>query len=60
MSLKDFEHVYLNMYAPNKLLSFIALQCFGMEIDNVSIKKSSTQQLICYPEPYCRKIHLDP
>lgn len=39
MSLKDYEHMYLNMYAPNKLLRSIALECFGMEIGTVSIKK---------------------
>lgn len=42
MSLNDYKNTYLNMYAPNKLLRCIALQCFGMEIQNVSIKKQYT------------------
>lgn len=42
MSLNSYKNIYLNMYAPNKLLRSIVLQCFGMEIRNVSIKKQYT------------------
>lgn len=59
MSLNDYETIYLNMCVPNKLLRSIALQCFGMEMCNGSIKKAVCYNF-CNPEPYCRKIHFYP